>query len=384
MEKTKNRRKILVVLLLLSLALVSSMGCTAESIEETEGQEKFEYMFYSEAEGGTGQSKFINEAWGQTDNWGWFTISIFAVFISALIFGLVYAIGYALNMNTVKRYSLSELIQTAATAIMMIALVGLLVGAFDLFSDTFGGTVTCMGEEITEPIDADICRTAEMLNAVNAQYKYAYKAAKKTEMAYSVSVTLLGFPVYQGSFVSSIHKRAETNQYIAHVCTELMFFLTAKIYILKYMQENMLQLFLPLGIILRTFHFTRGIGAFFISIGIAFYFIYPTIVFIMDSSYVANAAVPQMPDIVVSGMCNLPMFGSFSFGSAALEQTDITSAVTEMTLSKNLSSFLADMYTHLMYSNMVGFAMALTFVRFATTILGGDITPFMGMVGRLV
>ena len=53
-------------------------------------------------------------------------------------------------------------------------------------------------------------------------------------------------------------------------------------------------------------------------------------------------------------------------------------------LSKDLATFLARVYTHLFYSNMVAFAIALTFMRFSVTILGGDMTPFMGMVGRLV
>lgn len=384
MEKIMKKGKAPALLFVLAILLVLSMGCTAESAEGTEGKQQFEEMFYSEAEGGTGQSKFINEAWGDYDTFGWFPICVFAIFISALIFGMVYAIGHAFNIRTLQRYALSELLQTAATAVIVIALVGLLIGTFDILSETFGGTVTCMGEEYTDPIRTDMCRTSEMLTMANGMYKYAYEAAKGPEMAASFTITMFGFPVYQGAMIASLHKRVETLSYIAHVCVELMFFLTAKMFLLKYIQENMLQFFLPLGIILRTFHFTRGIGAFFISIAIAFYFIYPTIVFIMDTSYAANAAAPQMPDIITTGMCNLPMFGSFSFGSATLEQTSIAGETQGLSISKNLSSFLADLYTHLLYSNMVAFAIALTFVRFASTLLGGDVTPFMGMVGRLV
>ena|GEM_PF-982184 len=390
MKKTEETKKFgrhlkfplaLVALLLLVSITYASFGEDFTYDEETTGAEKVEYIFSSEE---SGQSKFVDETWGDFDNWGWFSISIFAVFISILIFGMVYAIGYAIGARGLQRYALSEMLQVAATAIMIIALIGLLIGAFDMISQFFGGMVTCQGEQIFDPIRADMCRTSEMLDVTNSMYQYAYGAAHSAEMRYSLTMTLFGFPIYMGSMVGEIHKEAETLQYIAHVCTELMFFLTAKMYLLKYIQENMLQFFLPLGLVLRTFHFTRGIGAFFISIAIAFYFIYPTIVFIMDTSYAATSSVPEMPEIIVSGMCNLPMFGSFSFGSAATSQNSITSQTLALTMSSNLSSFLSGIFTHLLYSSMVGFAIALTFMRFATTILGGDTAPFMAMVGRLV
>ena len=382
-DETHGKRagRLLLPLAALLLLLPAGFASFGEDFdyESATGEEKFEEIFIE-----TGQSKFIDEAWGDFDQWGWFSIAIFAVFISVLAMGLVYVIGYSIGARSLQRYALSELLQSAASAIMIIALVGLIIGTFDIIGDTFGGTVTCMGEPYSEPIRADMCRTSEMLNLANDMYQYAYDSALTAEMSYSVTVTLYGFPVYQGAMIPSLHRRVETLHYIAHVCVELMFFLSAKMYLLKYIQENMLQFFLPLGLILRTFHFTRGIGAFFISIGVAFYFIYPTIVFIMDTSYAASAGAPEVPDIIVSGMCNLPMFGSFSFGSVALEQTSIAGETLGLSISRNLSSFLPDLYTHLLYSNMVAFAIALTFVRFGTTVLGGDITPFMGMVGRLV
>ncbi len=377
------------VLLILSLflfalpAVHASFGeeIDAETLEEMTGEQKFEYIFSSE---GTGQSQFINEAWGEFDNWSWSFICIFAVLISMLAHGILYIIGKSIGARGLQRYALTEMIQVSATAVMLIALVGLIIGAFDLTSEMFGGTITCQGESIADPIRGDMCRTAELMTAANKLYKYAYAASVAAEMKYSLSIYMFGFPIYQGAWNSAWHKEIETLYYLGHTTVELMFFLSAKMFMLKYIQENMLQFFLPLGIILRTFHFTRGIGGFFIAIGIGFYFIYPTVVFMMDSSFVATTSAPELPDILTTGMCNLPMFGSFSFGSAALESSNIGASASNLSLSHNIGSFIANMYTHLLFSNMVAFAMTLTFVRFATTILGGDIVPFMGMVGRLV
>ncbi|MBD3397484.1 hypothetical protein GF412_00130 [Candidatus Micrarchaeota archaeon] len=357
------------------------------------GEEKFEEVFYSEEEGGTGQSQFINEAWEDYNPWGWSHICIFAIVISILIHTVVYILGKAISSRSIQRYALTEMMQAAASAVMIVALVGLIVGAFDFISSSFGGTVACMGETISDPVSGDMCRTQELLDLMLEQYNYAYEASRAPEMLYGLMISVFGVPIYSGSAglvgtgVGGIYEEVETYHYIAHVCVQLMLFLSAKMVMLIYIQENMLQFFLPLGLVLRTFHFTRGIGAFFISLAIAMYFIYPTIAFVMDSSYASSEAqtAPQLPEIVGVGMCNIPMFGSFSFGSAAMEKMWNSGERTKsLSLSKDLATFLSRVYTHLFYSNMVAFAIALTFMRFSVSILGGDLAPFMGMVGRLV
>jgi hypothetical protein len=190
--------------------------------------------------------------------------------------------------------------------------------------------------------------------------------------------------VFQGNWISSVHKEVETYHSIAYLCTNLLIGLSAKMFVLQYIKQNMLVVFLPLGILLRTFHFTRGIGALFMALAVGFFFIYPTVVFMMDSSFVEANAGPALPEILTTGLCNMPIFGSFSFGSAAVEMTSTSGNASQIALSNNLASFVADIQTELIFSNMVGFALTITFVRYATTILGGDIAPFMGMVGRLV
>ncbi|MBN2121649.1 hypothetical protein JW721_01145 [Candidatus Micrarchaeota archaeon] len=312
----------------------------------------------------------------------WLPMCVLAIAISWSLHGLVYGVGHALNSEPIKRYAFSELLQTAATAVIVIALTGILVQAFDFVGSI--GAISCGEEQISAPIEADMCRTDEFRQELVEKKKYAFDADKGPEILYSTRISIFSVPVFVGSWIKSVHKEVETYHSIAYICTNLLIGLSAKMFILQYIRENMLTVFLPIGIILRTFHFTRGIGALFISLAIAFFFIYPTVVFMMDSSFMEANAGPALPEILTTGMCNIPIFGSFSFGSAAIEMTSSSGAASQIALSNNLASFIADIQTELIYSNMVGFSIALTFVRFATTILGGDVTPFMGMVGRLV
>ncbi len=366
-QKRKRAFSLIAPLLVLSLLLFA--GCVAEDTSNEAA------LDYDEIKGE------LLPSW--TASWGWLPICIMAIVISVLLHTIVYMFGYSINSHSIKRYALTEMLQAAATALMVILLIGMLVQSFDYIGSL--GSVTCGGEEINSPIEADACRSGEILTAVGSLYQKVLEADWGPEIAYSMQISAFGVTIFMGSWVDNIYTEVETYHSIAYICVNLMIGLTAKLFLLKYINENMLAVFLPLGIILRTFHFTRGVGAFFIALAIGFYFIYPTVTFMMDSSFMEGLNAPELPEVIASGMCNIPMFGSFSFGSAALAQYSSRSgSASQISLSTDLADFVASIQTALLFDNLVAFAITLTFLKFATTILGGDAAPFMTMVGRLV
>ena len=368
-EGEKRKRSFMLIAPLLLVLLLLFAGCVTESTS-TDAASEYDQI-----------KEELLPDW--TQSWGWLPICIMAVVISVLLHTIVYMFGYSINSHSIKKYALTEMLQAAATALMAILLIGMLVQSFDYLGTL--GSVTCGGEEINSPIEADACRTEEILNAVGKLYQNVLEADWGPEIAYSIQISAFGVTIFMGSWVDNIYAEVETYHSIAYICVNLMIGLTAKLFLLKYIDMNMLAVFLPLGIILRTFHFTRGIGAFFIALAIGFYFIYPTVTFMMDSSFMEGLNEPELPEVIASGMCNIPMFGSFSFGSAALSQYSSRSgSASQISLSSNLANFVASIQTALLFSNLVAFAITLTFLRFATTILGGDAAPFMTMVGRLV
>jgi hypothetical protein len=371
MEKAKlkgeNKRAGMLPLLVL-LVLLFSMGCVDDSTQAATEYEEIKGELLPD--------------W--STEWGWLPICLVAVVASVIIHTIVYMLAQAINSEQLKRYAISEMLQAAATALMAIVLISALVQAFDFLSSL--GKVTCGGEVMENPLEADACRTNEILNEVGDLYNSVHDADWGPEMLCSLQIAVFGIPIFQGCWMlENIYNEVETYHSIAYICVNLMIGLSTKLFLLRYVYENMLAVFLPLGIILRTFHFTRGIGAFFISLAIGFYFIYPTVTFMMDSSFMEGLDEPELPETIITGMCNIPMFGSFSFGAAALASYSSGSAsASQISLSQDLASFIAQIQAALLFNTMVAFAITLTFIRFATQILGGDITPFMGMVGRLV
>jgi hypothetical protein len=202
------------------------------------------------------------------------------------------------------------------------------------------------------------------------------------EWFYHFSISLWGVPVFQGSWVPSIHRPVETNHYIANKIVSIMMSLNSQMFVLQYIKENMLAVFLPLGIILRAFHFTRGIGGFFIALSLSLYFIYPTVLFLMDAGYMPPPAMEE-PDYELEGICNIPMFSGFSLGAVQMAATTGSAAQFSANI-QNIASFVTQVFVRIFYENMVAFAFALTALRYGTSILGGEAGVFLNIVARWV
>lgn len=317
--------------------------------------------------------------WGATSTW--FLVAMLAVLVTGLVLGTVYAIAHAFSLNTLKRYAISEFLQLAATALMVIFLVMMIEMGSAFLTGLVGGQIVCGGEPLVEPINAAMCRTAERLEYFNNLFDYIKEADKWPERQYHLSFTAYGVPLYQGLWEPSVHRTVETYHYIAAKISSIMISLNAQMFVLKYINENMLAVFLPLGIILRVFNFTRGIGGFFIALAISLYFIYPTVLFMMDSTFGAPPTVPELvqtrPD-----MCDMPVLAGISIGAAPSQS--LSGSSTMLINIANITSFVSNVFVRMFYENMVAFAIALTAMRYATTLLGGESGVFLSIVGRWI
>jgi len=320
----------------------------------------------------------------------WFFYAIAAIIITGVINGTLYAIAYAFNLAGLKRYVTSEFLQLAATAVMVIFLIGMIDAGQDFFLDRFAGTITCQGEPIptTNTIDAAMCRTEERLTYFNNMFYYI-KDDYLTDDAqgvvpYYFSISAMGIMIYQGMWDEAMHKYVETGHAIAYKIVSLLISLNSQVFVLKYIKENMLAVFLPLGILLRVTHFTRGIGGFFIALAISMYFIYPSMLFLMDASYAAAPNPPPSPVMNRADLCNMPVFSGFSLGSIQPPGVGTRNVAAISISSSDLAAFVSQVFVKLFYDNMVAFAIAMTAMRYGTMLLGGESGVFLQMMSRWV
>lgn len=325
--------------------------------------------------------------------WGaggvWFVNSVLAILVVAIIMGTVYALAVAFNMMGLKRYAVSEFLQLAATAVMVIFLVGIIENGQALFMDiTDGAGVACKGEMVHEPLEAAKCRTTERLEFFDRSFweikDNLNSLPDNWEYWYYYSMSVFGVTIFQGSWVPEIHSTVETGHVIAYKIVSLMISLNAQLFVLKYIQATMLAIFLPLGIVLRTLHFTRGIGGFLIALAVSMYFIYPGVLFMLDAASAPLPPPPPSPVMDREELCNMPVFSGFSLGGAALQGRGTVSTAAMAISTSSLASFISEVFVRLFYDNMVALAIALTAVRYGSVLLGVESGVFLQMMARWV
>lgn len=272
------------ILLGLMLAVI---GCTAgptglpPGYNETEYTERIEEFNTTWLLGGT----------GVPGHKPWIVYAIIAVFLMGMFAVFVYVIGYGFGLEPLKRYAMSELLQAVASAVLISFIVFFLytIVVF-LVNSFFGGPdayALCGEERITvmDPIQFAQCKVREKISRIEEMWDAVYESNEGMERFASQCWTVLGITFYCNDWVGSIRKQVGMAHTLGDRIISLEFILQLQYSMLSYILMNMLPFFLPIGLLLRIFPPTRGLGGLFIAMAIGFHFIYPTVVFILDPSY---------------------------------------------------------------------------------------------------
>ncbi len=207
----------------------------------------------------------------------WQSVAMMALFVSITLLAAVFAVSMGIQSETLKVLAKDEFYQLIALAIMIAVLFGS-DGILNLISQN--SALTYSQPTLQDAAIVSLEETQETLgdylsSISSADNKIAKEASKATSCTvagggYSVSAcggfTMMGTPFsLSGSIVG--YAIAEISS--AKTIVEL-----AKNYALAFL--------LPLGIILRTFKFSRGAGGFLIAFGISAYLFIPAGVIFVD------------------------------------------------------------------------------------------------------
>lgn len=332
--------------------------------------------------------------------YAWYVLAAMASLVAVLGYGLTMAIARALHMNELERWSKSEILQTIATMVMVVTVIALLtqVEAFSLGyffgvqTDPNTGAITatptlmCGDEQmpiasLKNSLELLKCRIASRAITLAKVQKQVTEAAGAIFNLLSIYVSLIGLPIFQGNYVTAWFRTAETYRLINNTATVLLISLNTLIVTIDYISNNMLALYLPTGLLLRSFHYTRGLGAFFIAMAIGFYFIFPTLYIITDPGFVKPSYTP--PPVSTQKPLCYPTFSSVTYSIYSSTQGSISSSSEELSQSE-LKSSIASVYTSILVHPFIVLAATLVFVRYSMYVLGGEPMELMRAVGRLV
>jgi len=342
---------------------------------------------------------------GLAPNLQWYALGIMASMLVIIVHALLLAFGRAFNLAELEKYAKAEILNAIATVLMVMFLVTLLnqVEDFSLRyflgcqGGVFGQPAVCPSfkcggatisiDKLTNSIDLLQCRLSDKAAAF-AQLHQELTSSAVSYDPFSVFnrlnfyVSILGIPIFSGQYVSSWFREAETYRLLNIFITNLLIGINALVVTADYVKACMLTFFLPLGLILRAFHFTRGIGAFFMSLAIGMYFVYPVLYVITDPGFVKPTYNPSQPVQTSQPLC-FPTFSSVSYSLYSTVPNPSTGGGAELELSQ-LSNDIANIYATLLLQPFIIFAVTMVFVRYMTYILGGEPADIIRALAKVV
>lgn len=353
----------------------------------------------SQTFGSSTRQSFASKLDSQTGSW--YPAAMAAILVSIFAIALIYMAGEAFHAENLKRYARGELLQTVASALMIIFAVALLYevsggGAFKLMGEALGGSgsIGCaaapQGRFLlwednagfgSGPIGAFKCKTQERIDGAEACYQDIESKNRHQEAFLSFCLSFFGFPVFCNSWNFEAHQNVEENHLLATKLVSILIALHAEYALSDYVGSTMLSIFLPLGLVLRIFPFTRGVGGLLIAMAVSFYFVWPTFAVLSDPSLIRVVPTESPSDILQKGC-----FTGFK-GAAVLMSNAFASTVSGVGISQlaneSCTESLFQITVSTMFYPFVAFVVALIAVRALTPLLGGDLGDIMRMVGRL-
>ncbi len=248
-------------------------------------------------------------------------IAYYIMLVMASITGLVYAIGYALNIGNLVRFAKSEIGEIILTAVIIAVFAGFIYGMNGIASISFGSSTTVFQADCGYVAQASV-------NVLDAMYTYFYPLNMKLEAIEGVGIQAApnDFGVTFSPFTGF--------GYVKDTTTKLMDFTGAiaimlvGIAVFLGILYSVFPMFLFLGIVLRTLPVTRPAGGGFLGFFVGFYILFPAMMFFMlalpaQSSTLQGGGVVSSLQATTNFFTSASSFYSAVFGSLTI--TDILS-----------------------------------------------------------
>jgi hypothetical protein len=303
----------------------------------------------------------------------------------------------AAKVKSLERYAKSEMLQAAATALIAISLVAMVDSAMTISEPLIHGELVC-GDEIKRigqgggqsvmenALDGIRCKIQQKALGIAGVQEAFYTGALGDGVAgafYSLGmmISLLGITVWKGDWSPDLFSLTETYRITNNLATTLLISLNAQNFLVLYIKKNMLNFFLPIGILLRSFHFTRSAGALFMALGIGFYFVFPIVYLLLDPGF-THIPLPETGASTEPPNFCYPTMGSSVTMLDSFEASGVGS--TNNLALDSISGVLQDSYISLMIHPLVALFITLTFVGYLMNLLQGDSTALIKMVSKVI
>ncbi len=357
-------------------------------------------------------------------------VSLTATAIYATLLGF----AKAFNMPNLERFAKSELAQVIATVLMTAFLLFFVGSALEVASSLIGGNIYCAGELYTfggyefdpsegivyenQPLNKAFelikcklrTRGKEVGEFIDSMFPQLTQTSPLPSLSgraaelymiyflYYFSASVLGIPIYNGQFglgggwagaaggeLLSVYGLVEQSRLLLMFAVNVLVAINSQYALVLYIQKTFLAIFLPLGILLRSFYFTRSIGALFISLALSLYFVYPVVYILLDPGFAPSSTSEEEPapsSVSSLGCVNtMNSFATVMSSFASVQQQ--TAAVGESEGQASISDY-SRFYLELLIHPLVSLSISLLVARYVMHLLGGDPYAFARFAAKVI
>ncbi len=303
------------------------------------------------------------------------TISIISIIVLLSISGAVgmFLLSRIFQVKRLEQVARAELIFAISTVFLVAFFIGMVTygeeKAVLIVKDIIEHQYSMEGEQAPEflsgvtLIGITKIYMAELYGCLKFIYASAYWFNIIPEFGTALTYDVFMHDVLSGwawkPLTSVFHYLASTSAFMA-----LLYFLF--VHILNFIQAAAIPLFLPLGILLRAFPPTRGVGAYILSFSLGFYLVFPFAYIIAMSLTPLN--VCTMPDTEEFGCVTVsPGLANYMVLEAENSEQEMTDAYV------NLWRDLGGLTANLCCLPFITMMMTLSFILATTNLFGANL-----------
>jgi hypothetical protein len=360
-----------------------------------------------------GAAAQLTNVWANS-GFPWEASALILTFITFSVSALAYMLSRVFISKELEKWAKIEFMY-ALSSVVLVAFLIFLVDFMAVKATDFGVLLSADRDYLRSQVMADQSPFAianfyvtTMANCVRARYIDVFALAFVPKLLLSLEIATKSFSFSVPGFVGGLLMNGLNVVLSAtYTLTYLLYTLDFQKHLLLFARETMLTIFLPIGIVMREFPFTRSPGNLLIAIAIGFYFVYPT-------AYGMLLAISK-PVSLIEGNCGIQGFKDVTsyfdtsswINDAGGRDTSLTlRAVSFATLGMssiftmafnvgtyvthlglliaNIGSVLSEIVLYAMFYPIVVIIVTYTFIKGFSTFLGVEAQDFAQGLVRLV
>jgi hypothetical protein len=316
-------------------------------------------------------------------------VAVIVITISIVLSGILIGLGRALGYTKVERFGVDELFQSILNA----AIVGALVVIIETVKAISTSLVTPVCSTAGDAIGELSCVLKTTTDGTFLLLQELLKASTMVGFYQTMILELGAITIQPFANLESVSS-VLSNQ--AGMLGMILILINLNAQIVNFFAQNALMLFLPIGLILRSFFATRKVGGFLIGVAIGMYVLYPAFILSFSApdlslagtqlqEFNSNPLYATMPIVdlnnnnaIAEKLDNMTTGNNVSFGNNVSYVADLPGSLTLLTQAN--ANAISQLLMYGVFAPLFSLIITLVFIKEMSGALGSEYSFNIGVI----